>query len=88
MLVSGIGTGGTISGVSRYIKKEMGNKDPLSGSGAFDQRRDYPSTLKHQQRCVPGRMRFRESARDSFQIIRWTCRWWIEVELVTKRGVD
>ena len=26
MLVSGIGTGGTISGVSRYIKKEKGKK--------------------------------------------------------------
>ena len=39
VLVSGIGTGGTISGVSRFIKKEKGHELLVGGRGAGHQRR-------------------------------------------------
>ena len=44
VLVSGIGTGGTITGVSRYIKKEKGKTDSVGGSGADRQPGDHPDT--------------------------------------------
>ena len=76
VLVSGVGTGGTITGVSRYIKKQMGKKI-LSVGVEPATSPVITQTLDGASRCVPGRTRFRESARDSFRT-RWTCRWWIE----------
>ena len=75
VLVSGIGTGGTISGVSRYIKKQMG-KNILSVGVEPSTSAVITQTLKHQN-GASRRMRSKVSAQDSFQI-RWTCRWWIE----------
>ena len=75
VLVSGIGTGGTISGVSRYIKKERGRRSCRSASS-----RSNSPVITQQLAGKPHRARvrtrFRESAPDSFPT-RWICRWWI-----------
>ena len=75
VLVSGVGTGGTITGVSRYIKKEMGKK--ILSVGVEPSTSAVITQTLNQQPLRPGPARaFRESARDSFRI-RWICRWWI-----------
>ena len=41
VLVAGVGTGGTITGVSRYIKQTKGKTDRLGGGGAGRQPGDH-----------------------------------------------
>ena len=41
VLVSGVGTGGTITGVSRFIKKTTRQEDPIGGSRAGGQPGDH-----------------------------------------------
>ena len=42
VLVSGVGTGGTITGVSRYIKQEKGREDPVGSGGTGSKSGDQP----------------------------------------------
>ena len=74
VLVSGIGTGGTISGVSRYIKKEKGKKilsvgvEPVTSAVITQHLAGLP--------MKPGPHKIQGLAPASFPI-RWTFPWWI-----------
>ena len=66
--VAGIGTGGTITGVSRYIKLEK--KKPILSVGVEPAGSAVISQTLAGSRWSRGRTAFRASARDSFPA-RW-----------------
>jgi cysteine synthase A len=67
VLVAGVGTGGTITGVSRYIKHQRGK--PITSVAVEPVASPVISQTMAGQPQSPGRIRFRESARDSYLAI-------------------
>ena len=74
VLVAGIGTGGTITGISRYFKLEK--KKKILSVGVEPESSPVITQTRAGDPVRPGPTGFRASARDSFRT-RWISRWWI-----------
>ena len=74
VLVSGVGTGGTITGVSRYIKGEK--KKKIISVAVEPVESPVITSVLQERSSSPGLTRFRGSVLDSFRILL-ICLWWI-----------